>query len=223
MKTFKRNLIPLFSLLVLCTLGFFGCEREAIQSVDSQPTQLQPGKYRHVIDLQDGANSATLTISSDNEAALAEFESHIAMKATPASEAADGQQATAVETVSGQHLSEENAIHISTMFSRLEPNMQGFKLEVGDSAASGKVAYYSGGPYYFYSWEAPHYFKVTPLNGNCASAWLQQAGSTWTYCSWAGGSGGNYLCTSSWAASSNVNSLDYRLKAQGARFDVYWY
>lgn len=223
MKPFKSYFIRLFSLLLLGVVGFFGCEHEAIQPTDSQQSQLQPGKYRHTIELEDGANSTTLIVSSDNEAALAEFESHIAMKATAASEAADDLQATAAETFGGQHLSEENAIHISTMSSRLEPGMQGFKLEVGDSIATGKVAYYSGGPYYFYSYSAPHYFRVTPLNGRCVSAWLQQKGSTWTYCSWAGGSGGNYLCTRSWAASSNVNSLDYRLKAQGARFDVYYY
>jgi hypothetical protein len=226
MKLIKnhRFLIMSFCLLVSAT-GFLGCEREKVEPAENQVPVLQQGKYRHVIALQDGPNTATLAISSDNAEALAEFEANVRMKALTADAAgAEAPQMTS-EPVTMPLLTDENAVHISVLSSELEATMEGIELSLEDANATGKTdlyGTYSGGPYYFYSWAAPHYFKVTPL-GRCVSAWLQQAGSSWTYCSWAGGSGGNYLCNYAWAASSSVNSLDYRLRAQGQNFSVYWY
>jgi hypothetical protein len=227
MKTIKNHR---FSIVLFCLLstavGFMGCEREAVEPIENQVPALQPGKYRHVIDLQDGATSATLAISSDNAEALAEFEANVSLKTIAADAESAVAPLVATEPVTSPLLSDENSVHISVLSSKLEPTVQGFELSLKAVNTTGKVdlyGTYSGGPYYFYSWSAPHYFRVTPLYGRCVSAWLQQAGSSWTYCSWAGGSGGNYLCNNSWAASSSVNSLDYRLKAQGQSFSVYWY
>lgn len=226
MKNFKSTVRSfLFPMLFAAAVGVVGCERPELAAPQAEFPELQPGKFRRVIEVKDGESKVTLAISSDNEASLTAYEASLDFRAvstpgideqTPMTDVGPETQPTAEE--------ECDAVHISVLKRDLAPGMTGFVLSA-DAPATGKATEY--GVYstlrYFYSWEAPHYFKVTPLGGRCVSAWLYQAGSTWTFCSWAGGSGGNYLCSYWWAASSNVNSLDYRLKAQGAYYSVYWY
>lgn len=198
-----------------------------VNSEDVLPADdLLPGGFHRTVTLHEGDSYLSLELGSDSEAKLADLEKRLTLKEVHfVSESFESDVFPAVPPSAEDALeAEKYAVHLKVLESHLGEGVKGLELSLEEEAAKTNLSgTYSGGPYYFYSYDAPHYFRVTPVNGNCVSAWLYEKGSSWQFVSWAGGSGGNYLCRYSWAASSSVTSKDYRLKAVGARFSVYWY
>ncbi len=207
-------------------LTFTSCQKDLQEEAVNSQLQSLPGAFKRTVTLHDGTTSVTLGIASDKLDRLTDFEAGLSIKSTAelSLESPLNNEIAAAEGVPTA-IDETNAVHIMVITKELADGMQGFQLEVREQASTaGKTQLsdtYSGGPYNFYSWEAPHHFYVTP-SGRCVSAWFFQAGSSWTPVSWKGGAAGYYLCTQSRTLNSSDNGHDFRLKAQGDHFYVNW-
>lgn len=212
--------------LALCAsfAAFPSCKKENL--ADSLPKDFLPGGFHRTLTLEKGDSYLCLELGSDSEESLDLLEKHLSLETTyllPDPEVSDA--FPAVPPSENDWDREKYAVHLRVVESSLGDGVKALdlSLEAHESAKTDLYGVYSGGPYYFYSYDAPHYFRVTPLEGKCVSAWLYEKGSSWQFVSWAGGSCGNYLCRYAWAASSSVSTKDYRLKAIGSKFSVYWY
>jgi len=237
MKNFKLKSI-LFSLatIVMVTVFLSSCEDDRVETekpegvveenIDNSLMQTQ-GAFKKEIVLKDetGKNEVTLSISCDDKEILAlHNEGSLIIKPIFETDKSENSSYETPET--DVELSDFADVHIELMSKKLEKDAVGFDLliQIPDTEISAR-GWYSGGPYNFYSWVAPHSFYVKPKNNsNCVSAWFYYTpnqASSWKYC-W-GGCSGYYLCNYRHSKYWNNNSYDTRLKAQGNNFYVSWY
>lgn len=202
------------------------CKKEVIEPAGSSSNTplvaATPGKYNSEVSLVDGNNIVKLLVTSDNKTAIEAFRATASLKAVTGSE--ESGEAINTFAESSDSPDEANAIHISLIESNLASGYESFEINTGDAQGSADASNYSSfnGPYYFYSFDAPHSFKVTPSAGNCVSAWLYEKETSWVPVSWAGGNGGNYVCNLTWSANSSATNLDFKLKTQGSNISVSW-
>jgi hypothetical protein len=247
----KFNLIPVFFAVIMAVFFFASCEKEVMTDVVTEtnnseilPTDNTVAKYQKEVTLKDvtGKNTVKLLISADKQEILDRYDNNsfnlnpLFDKPNKPSEEIVEEVDTPPNTIAStpptdtDEYKEENAVHIQLMEKQLASDAKGFNLEVNnEKIGAGKTdnyGYYNGGPYYFYSWVADHYFYITPNNSsgtNSVSAWFY-----WIYngaCCW--GSAYRYRYMNSYwnteIQSSTDNGIDMRMRAQGTNFYVYWY
>ncbi len=232
LKSFVFNLMA----IVMVTVFLSSCEDNKLvedkpqgyieENTDKSPMQTQ-GMFKKELVLSDetGKNEVTLSISCDDKEILALHNSG-SLIIKPIFEGETSENSFNENIEKDVELSEFPELHIELVSKNLEKDAVGFDLliQIPETEIASR-GWYSGGPYNFYSWVAPHSFYVKPKNNsNCVSAWFYYTpnkANSWKYC-W-GGCSGYYLCNYTHSKYWNNNSYDTRLKAQGNSFYVSWY
>jgi len=237
MKNFKLKSI-FFSLLavIMVTVFLSSCEDDPVENEkpygfvenneDSSLMQTE-GEFKKQVVLKDetGKNEVTLSISCDDKDILALYnEGSLIIK--PVFERRTSENSLHETPEKDVELSKFPEVHIELVSKKLEKDAVGFDLHIQLPETSINArGWYSGGPYNFYSWVAPHSFYVKAKNNsNCVSAWFYSTpnkANSWKYC-W-GGCSGYYLCNYTHSRYWSNNNYDTRLKAQGNNFYVSWY
>ncbi len=222
LRTSTLKFVSLLGLVLLATTLFTSCEKEVIEpgtpGGSGSALSQQPGSHSKDVVLTSSTGSVKLRVSSDNTAALEAFVGSATLRATAEGEAAEAPQ---TGSESAEPADESGAVHVSV----LESDLASFEIAISSPYANMENDPYKGftGPYYFYSFDAPHSFTVTPGTSECLTSWLyENTGAGWSYVSWAGGAAGHQVCSLPYTTNSSETSVDFRLKTQGTGLAVSW-
>ncbi len=219
----KAVLLPA---LFVAAFSLTSCKKESLEPTKYPELQMLPGKYKRIVTLQDGGSTVTLGIAADNDAQLDDFEVNVVLKgltALPETEPIDIAINNEVLDAPDLGAIDSEAVHICILEEKKGAGIVGFELQVNTKTLLGKIGTsgnYSGMKV-FYSWEAPHYFRVNSVVYYCVDTWLYRVPNSTPNWTWV-----NYfhLCQSAnhtWQFSSNA--YDYRLIANGPLYHVQWY